>query len=226
VFDNPTPPPTRNPNLALKVIPVPVNGQTGQTEYKEYFIQTKDAWYKALSNQDSTVAILDGESDYYELHTLGMYGKLTGIFPQVNYTILYTQKRAQLARASDSGKIVVYTSKVKEEYETVYDDKGQPVVDPDNPKDFLRRKTGQVQRAGFRDLEYLTDIGLLTMFRPARLQKMGNRMVEVPASFGVRICKCKHNVPLVGTELWADKCNFRSLVELAYPRVDPANWGF
>ena len=46
------------------------------------------------------------------------FGKLTAIYPPTKYSPAYAAKRAIIARAYDSGKIVIATNKLKDEYES------------------------------------------------------------------------------------------------------------
>ncbi len=226
VFDNPEPPDTRNPNVAIKVISVPLEGMMPVAECKPYFESIRDSYNKALSNPDSTFVVLDGDSDFYELHTLVHYGKTKQIFPQTRWGELYAEKRIQIARAFDSGKIVLFTNRVRDEYEPVLDANGNEQPDPANPKDVLKRKSGAKVAAGFKDHGYLYQVWLTHLYRPKGVRMIGKREVEVPQQWGIRVGKCKHNMAMVGTELWGDQCNFRGLVETLYPDVDIRRWGF
>jgi hypothetical protein len=231
VFDNPYPPPTRNPRVGIKVFQPPLNGTAKITDYQQYYALIRAGFYDALDNRESTVVVVDGDSDFWEIHILAHFGKNTQIYPQTRYAAPYAEKRAQIARAWDSGKIVICTNKVKDEYETVRKADGTPEKDPVNGED-LRRKTGNKERQGFKDTDYLWDLQLSHMHRPAHVRQMGllpnkqPRMVNVPMQWGVRITKCKHNMAMVGEELWGDQCNFKGLVELVFPEVPLARWGF
>jgi hypothetical protein len=231
VFDNPHPPPARNPRVGIRVFQPPLNGTAKLTDYQAYYAIIRTGFYDALDNKQSTVVVMDGDSDFYEIHILAHFGKNTQIYPQTRYAAPYAEKRAQIARAWDSGKIVFCTNKVKPEYETVYNPDGTPMKDSVNGED-LRKPTGRMERQGFKDQSYLWDMQLSHMFKPASQRQMGSkpdgtpRMVTVPTQWGVRITKCKHNMELVGSELWGDKCNFKGLVELTHPEVPLSRWGF
>ena len=234
VFDNPHPPVTRNPNVFIKAVQVPMQGTVPlpqgykpgmATDYTKYYGALRDSFYTALDNPESQVVVMDGDSDFWELHILAHFGKTTGIFPQTRYAAPYAEKRAQINRAFDSGKIVICTNKVKDEYETVYKEDGK-TPEKDEMGNDLRRKTGDKERQGFKDQDYLFQIQLRHLYRPAGVQQMGKKLVEVSQSWGIRILKCKHDMSLIGTELWGDSCNFRGLVDLIYPDVPASRWGF
>jgi hypothetical protein len=224
VFDNPHPPASRNPNVAIKVCQVPLVGTAKLTDYQKYFNEVKDSFYVSLSNPDSQVVLVDGDSDYWELHVLAHFAKLTQIFPQVRWAAPYAEKRAQIARAWDSGKIVICTNKVKDAYETVYKADGTP--EKDSTGEDLRRKTGEHERQGFKDQDYLYNIQLRHLYSPPTQRKMGTKVVDVPGQYGIKILKCKHSMEMVGEELWGSDCTFRGLVDLVYPDVPPQRWGF
>jgi len=226
VFDNPTPPEARNPNVAIKVVSVPLEGMIPVKDCVPYFTNIRDSFYNALANPDSTFVMLDGDSDFFELHTLVHYGKTKQIFPQTKWGELYAEKRIQIARSFDSGKIVLFTNKVRDEYTPVLDADGKEQPDPANPKDVLKGKSGNKIASGFKDHSYLFQIWLTHLYKPKGVRRIGTREVEVPQQWGIRISKMKHNKALEGTELWGSDCCFRGLVELAYPEIDIRRWGF
>lgn len=232
VFDSPGLEGTFHEDLAIKVIPVPQSvGNTKQVSaaqmgiYVDYYIQVREAFYSALAHPDSSVVEMDGDSDYWELHILSHFGKTTQIYPQTRYSAPYAEKRAQIARARDSGKIVIFTNKVKPQYETVYKADGTPEKDSVTGDD-VRRKTGKMERQGFKDQDYLFDLQLRHFHTPKHTRTIGKREVEVPGQWGIEIMKCKTNMELVGTQLTGDDCNFKGLVQLAYPNVPLERWGF
>ena len=225
VFDNPAPPPTRNDRVAIKVIEVPMNGTAKIPDYQKYYTAVRDSFYGALVNPESQVVVMDGDSDFWELHILAHFGKNTQIYPATRYAAPYAEKRAQITKAFDSGKIVICTNKVRDEYETAMNDDGTPKKDPVTGDD-LKVKTGEKRRQGFNDQDYLFSMQLRHLYKPAHIAKIRGKDVEVPQQWGLKILKCKHNMAMIGEELWGDDCNFRGLVSLVYPDVDPRRWGF
>lgn len=224
VFDNPRPPAGRNPNVGIKVFQPPMAGTAKVPDYQAYHSLIREGCYGALDNKESTVVFVDGDSDWWEVHILAHFGKTTQIYPQTRYAAPYAEKRAIITRMKDSGKIVICSNKVKDQYETVLKADGTP--EKDLMGEDLRRKTGDKERQGFKDQDYLWDMQIRHMFQPAQIKTIGKRTVEVPMQWGIQILKCKHDMSMIGAELWGDQCNFRGLVQLVYPEVPLARWGF
>ena len=126
-----------------------------------------------------------------------------------------------IARMWDSGKIILATNKLRDEYEKILDEKGKPVVDKGGNE--TSQKTGRRVRQGFPDTNYLWQIIIRHLFEPAHT---GRRGKWVPHRWGLRIAKCKMNMELIGAELWGDECNFAGLVSLVYPDIPMEAWGF
>lgn len=221
IFDNPHPPKSRRSDFAFKAINIPLNTTSAQDVYVEYFKKCREELYKALANPDALTVAIDGDSDFYELQTLAEFGKITQVWPQTRFGDLYAKRRAITARCHDSGKIIIGTNKVKDQYEAVVDDKGQPVMETNGePK---RAKTGKQERQGFRDQEYLWNIQIRHMYKPAGVNKITGK--PTAQQWGIQIMKCKANRALVGEELWAEDCNFSGLVQLIYPDIPMGDWG-
>jgi len=222
LLDNPNPPKERKSDqFAFKVIKVPLNtGPTAKGMYEDYFRETRSTFYKALDNTDAVTVAIDGDSDFWELQRLAEFGKLANVWPQTKYGDVYAGRRAMTARAWDSGKIVIGTNKIRDEYLTVTDSAGQPMKERDGSD--TKRKTGNKVRQGFPDQDYLWQIQLRHFYNPPRINGITHK--EVPGTFGIRLLKCKHNRSLEGMELIGDDCNFRGLVSAIYPEVDMKEW--
>lgn len=222
MLDNPTPPPTRNPNFAYKVIKVPLVGTETQAKYLEYWTEFRTTFYRALDNPDCRTVIIDGDSDSWELQRLAEFGKLQQV-PSIMYTAVNASRRALISRAWDSGKVVIATNKIKD----IYVDKVNPqtgLVEKGNDGKPLRVKSGEAEAQGFGDTDYLWHIRLRHLYKPERMNTASGKMD--PAEWGVKILKCKANTQLKDTELWGEDCNFRTLVELVYPKIPMSEWGF
>lgn len=213
LYDNPNPPPTRRNDFAYKVIMAPGNqGAASQSVYLEHWNNFKKEFYKALDNEDARTVVLDGDSQSWELQRLAEHGRLTGVFPATRYTDVYAARRNLINRAWDAGKVVIATNMLKAEYKTVTDESGKPIIDKQTNQE-KREKTGGYERQGFPDQEYLWQI---------QLRHLHNQDKGI---WGIRILKCKADPGIVGLELWDSECNFASLVSVAYPNVDPKEWG-
>jgi hypothetical protein len=223
-----------NPNIRIKTFSPPAAGTVAlgsgyrpgsETDYTRYYALIRDSLYVALEDPKATVVLVDGDSDYWDLHILAHFGKNTQIFPQTRYAAPKAEKRAQIAKCRDSGKIIISTNKVADQYRTVYNADGSAKKDPITGED-VREKTGEKERQGFKDQDYLWDLQLRHMFMGPREVKGRNGTTMAPAMWGIKILKCKPNMDLVGEELWGDSCTFRGLVDLVFPNVDPRRWGF
>lgn len=221
VFDNPRPPKARRDDFAVKYMTVPLLGQTLQPEYLEYFKQCRSAIYTAIANPDALTIAIDGDSDFWELQVLAEFGKKTQVWPQTRWGDVQAARRVITARCHDSGKIIIGTNKLKDEYEPVIGDDGLPVKE--NNGEIKRAKTGRLERQGFKDQDYLWNIQIRHLYQPPRVNAKTNK--EMPAQWGLRILKCKADTSLEGTELWAGDCNFAGLVHLVYPNVTDKEWG-
>jgi hypothetical protein len=204
VLDNPNPPKARNyDNFAFKIIEIPLATQAAQPTYLEYWRSFYSEYKKALDNPDARTVVLDGDSDSWELQRLAEFGKLTQV-PPIMYANVNAARRAMIARAFDSGKIVISTCKLKDGYESKLSSDGKEV----------RIKTGKSERQGFPDQEYLYQLQVRHLYD------------ESNGKFGLRILRCKSDTTLQGLELWGDECNFESLVGCVYPNVPRSEWGF
>jgi hypothetical protein len=221
IFDNPNPPPTRRSDYAYKVIPVPTNTQGGDAKfYQPYWNEVHNTLLSAAKNPDCRTIIIDGDSDSWELQRLAEHGKLTGVFPATRYSGVYAARRALINRLHDSGKIVIATNKLKKEYVTEMDAAGNPIL---NNGEVKRKASGGWERQGYPDQDYLYHLQLRHLYRQRGPNAKGR---IVPPQWGVKILKCKAQPGLEGEELWGSDCNFRSLIEMVYPDVPPAEWGF
>lgn len=219
-LDNATPPPTRRKRFAVKPINVPLVFGGSGADYDEYWKKFKSTWYTALANPDAVTVALDGDSDSWELQLLVEFGRLKQIHP-LQYTDPNAIKRAMIARAHDTGKIIVCTHKVKPEYEDAFDAQGNPIID-DKGKN-VQKRTGGFKRQGFKDMNYLFNIQLRHLYKPPTYSKVLKR--DIPGQFGIRLLRCKVNRSLEGHELWGSECCFAGLVQYVYPQVAPEEWG-
>lgn len=199
--DNPNPPTSRQDDFAFRTIKVPLATQATQDQFVEYW-NTFYGWYKkALDNPDCRTVVLDGDSDTWELQRLAEFGRLEKV-PPIKYVHANAVRRAMIARAFHSGKIVIMTNKLKDGYTATLNKNG----------DEIRIKNGSEERQGFSDHDYLVQVQL--------------RHMKKDGKYGVQIMKCKSDSTVEGMELWGDDCNFQSLVQVIYPNVSLAEWGY
>lgn len=221
MLDNPNPPASRRDDFAWKVIQAPINTSATQSEFAEYFKEFRDTLYKALANPEAVTIGIDGDSDSWELQRLAEFGKLANVYPMTKYGDSYARRRAIIARAWDSGKIIIGTNKLRPEFVQVIGADGNPVFEADGqPK---KEKSGRMERQGFPDQDYLWQIQIRHLVKPPTFNPKLNRVI--PGDWGLRILKSKARPELIGTELWGEDCNFRGLVTLLYPNVPLEEWG-
>lgn len=222
VVDNPRPPEWRSPDWGMRVVQVPMATTQDQNGYMQYWRDYYDAYKKACNNQDAVSIGIDGDSDSWELQRLAAFGKLTQI-PSIFYTEVNAARRAYYARAHDANKIAIFTSKVKKEYvEKIDPATGQVKMGTDGKPE--REWKGDYERQGFQDADYYFPICISHYHKESTINKVTGKIM--PAKFGLKITKCGFNSELVGAELEGDSCNFRGLVNLVFPEVDDASWGF
>lgn len=223
-LDNPTPPETRRDDFGFVVISArrvfgSLDGvkATMSTYWNEFYNKVK----VAMANDDVRTIIIDGDSDSWEIQRLADLGALTGIYPQTKYSPVYAARRAFYAMLWDSGKIIIATNKLKDEWETIVGPDGLPIKENGEDK---RRKTGRLERQGFPDQDYLWQIHIRHLYKPSTVNAVTKK--TVPQRWGIQIMKCKANKELEGAELWGPECNFQSLVQLVYPQVELEEWGY
>ncbi len=221
MLDNPRPPETRRQDFAFSVIPVLLSLQAQQPDYQECWKAFRTRFYKALENPDAKTVVIDGDSDSWELQRLAAHGKLTGVFPQTNFTEVKAARRALIAKAWDSGKNIIATNKLKDEWKPILGKDGEPLKD--DRGEIKREATGGRERQGFPDQSYLWHVQIRHLYQPPKKNKFDKM---VPAQWGLRILKCKANTEHEGSELWGADCSFASLVQLIYPQVPLKDWGY
>lgn len=227
-LDNPNPPESRNADLfAFNPIVVPLATQMKQEAYLESWRAYVKLHLDTLAMPEPRMVVTDGESDSWEWQQLAAFGKLTQI-PPILRTEVNAARRALYARAKDSGKICLFTHRLKKQYENVVDAAGNPVPDPLAPGKDLREWYGNYERAGYGDHEYGFSIQLRHLYEPpsTRMNKLLHREVTVPARWGIQIQMCKSNRGLEGSQLWGDDCNLPTLLETVYPQIGLEEWGF
>lgn len=213
IFDNPTPPKTRNPDFGFRVISTPLATAGTQQEFLDAWKAYRGAAYDAAFDAAVRVVVLDGDSDSWETQRLAAFGKITQVPPHL-YTEVNAARRAFYAKLWDSGKIIIATNKIKKLYSAVFDEtSGKPKLGNDGKQ--VREWDGKSwERQGFDDQEYLWQIQL----RHYHDSETGK--------FRVEITKCKANMGMVGQTLEGDECNFESLVQVCYPNVPLKEWGY
>ena len=225
-LDNPNPPPARRANWGFKVVNVPVppsatsNSREIQHDFLKHWVEFYSIYEGALNNPDALTVVVDGDSDSWELQRLAAFGK-TAQVPKEKYVDINSARKQYYSKAWNSGKIVVFTNKVRPVYVTKLDAKGNPMLS-DNGNE-VRVQSGEYERQGFPDQDYLFPLQIRHIYEPPRFNSVSG--VEMPGRFGIKVMKCKVQMNLVGTVLWGDDCNFAGLMELVYPEIPRSGWG-
>lgn len=224
VLNNAAPPNTRRDDWAVKIVTIPLATQESHEGYKAYWKSFYSDFLKVLEKSNQVRSFgFDGDSDSWELQRLVEFGKLTQV-PEHLYSGANAARRAMIARLHDSGKIVIATNKLKIKYVLDFNADGTPKLDSNSQQKRKRDPNGEMESQGFRDQDYLWQIRIRHLFKPSRTVKVGGKDVKIEKQWGLRIIKCKPNKDLETEELWGSDCNFRSLVELIYPQIDPDSW--
>lgn len=229
-LENPNPPKSRDLDYTwFDIEKIPLKGTVKQDDFVTGFTNYRSRLYELLDMPVFRTIGIDGDSDNWELQVLAEFGRTTQIHP-MQYPAVDGARRAMIKRCWDSGKIIIATNKIKDKYENVLTEDGQPKLD-DKGKNVQRRVEGEYKRQGFRDQDYLWQLQIRHLYKAAEPQviKIGPRAGQVigksKPQWGIKILKCKANPMLEGDELWGDKCNFRGLVEYVYPHVPVQEWG-
>lgn len=179
--------------------------------YGDYWQKFYTSYRAALDNKDARTVVLDGDSDSWELQRMAEFGRLAQV-PQNLYTNANAARRLMYARAYDSGKIFIATSRVRKVYETKYGPDGKPMMNTSGNE--IRMWNGEFERQGFADQNYLWQVHAMTLYN------------EKEEKFGLKIEMCKFQRSLEGFELWGEDCNFQGLVQTIFPTVPLSEWGY
>lgn len=221
VADNPKPPPTRRSDFAFKLVQASAPSMATQDKWIEQWKTFYVAVRSALANTDALTVAIDGDSDSWELQRLAEHGKLTGVFPATRYTDVKAKRRGFYYEWWDSGKIIIATNKLKEEWADILDAHGNPIKDTSGEN--KRESTGNYIAQGFPDQEYLWQIRIRHLFKPASYNTVLKR--DIPKQWGLKVLRSKANMDVVGQELWGEDATFTGLVQLVYPQIPLTEWG-
>lgn len=226
VFDNPSPPPTRRQDFAIKTLHMPLDTDMGSAQaYLPYYQTFYKTCVETVNLPDIRTFCIDGDNLSWDLQRLAEWGKLQGVYPQTKYHGPNTARMSFYYTLWQSGKIIITTNMMQDEWRDQIDPATGMVV-RDEKGESKRERTGGSVAKGFPDQEYIWAIRIRHLFRAATVRKFMGKEIAVPKQWGIRITKCKPNPDLIGEELWGESCNFRSLVETVYPHIPVEEWGF
>lgn len=225
VFDNQTPPPTRRTDFGIKTLQMPAATDfSSAKDYLPYYQTFYRETMNALAIPEARTVCIDGDNFSWDLQRLAEWGKLQGIYPQTKYAEPKAARMSFYYKLWESGKIIITTNMMQDEWRDQVDANGLPLVDDKGER--RREKTGDSVPKGFPDQEYLWQIRIRHLYKAPRVQKLLGKEIRVPGQWGLRIVKCKPNQDLIGTELWGSECNFAGLVQTVYPHIPLEDWGF
>ena len=224
VFDNQNPPPTRRNDFGIKPIPMPsVTDFQSPADYLPYYKNFYLSAIEASKLPEARTVAIDGDNLSWSLQKLSEWGKLT-TFPQVKFADPKAARMSFYHELWSSGKIVITTNMMKQEWRDVVDADGLPVLDKNGER--KGEPTGDYVAQGFPDQEYLWQIRIRHLYRAAVTRKVLGKEIHVPQQWGLRITKCKANMALIGQELWGEQATFAGLVQFVYPNIPLEEWGF
>lgn len=231
MMQNPNPPATRGDGIYMLPYEILHNKEaTTQDVYKEAWRLFRNHSLNLLKNTDSITQAIDSGTDAYNSLRLAVYGRLEQI-PSMQYVESDALWKSFLDKHNNSGKNIIMTHKMKDEYVNKVDPFGNVVMRADGtgPE---KVSSGKRIRQGFRDHDYMFTIQLEHMFRPAETEviekgpRAGKIRTIAPMDWGIKILRCKINRGLEGCELWGSDCNFQGLVKFIYPNVPLSQWGY
>jgi hypothetical protein len=180
---------------------VPMSAMLPGSEFSSMASASEKVWKEYLRNFRDTLSkmrtvVVDTGTEAWALVRLARLGKLTSILP-IQYTAVNAEFRQLIQLALGQNKTnVIFTHKVKDVYK---DDK----------------KTGEVERAGFGEIEY----DVQTVLKATRdYTKAG---VD---QFGIEVAACRANLSATGKRFVGTDCTFAKVACAIYPSTTEENW--
>lgn len=235
---NPAPPSTRRDDFAVDVITVPLLTGGLKDDFEKGWTNVRERTYKALRNTDALTVCLDTDNVSWELQQLAEFGKIAQVSPGMRMqSPIKSARRLFISRMFDSGKNVIASNMLTDDYEDVRDAEGKIKLDDRGRVEQVR--SGQRRRQGFSDQAYLWQVQLRHLSKkekkevviPAKLLggkiiKPASKQVITKVSYGIEILKCKFRGDIVGDQLWDEDCNFMGLAKHIFPDTTPEEWGY
>jgi hypothetical protein len=141
---------------------------------------------------------------------LAAFGKLTNVMPH-HYVQVNNNFRGLIKRAYDSDTNLIMVHRLKSEWVNIPDGKGGE----------KGKKTGKLERAGFTDIGFATQMMLQTLF---------DQDDEEGSPFRVKVLKCTQQPMLTGKiyglEAGMRMNQFAVLAHDVFPDSDLNEWGF
>jgi hypothetical protein len=217
---NPNPPATRSKSVVWKVINPPLAGTAAVPEYVSYWAKIRDEAYSAVKRPEIRTVLCDGDSDSWEVQRLAEFGQLSQV-PSYKYTAVNAARKAYYTRLTDSGKFLIFTTKMTKEYVTVYGPDGQPQMKDGKP---VRQWSGKWEARGFDDIEYHLQLNIYCFLADATYDKDGNLLSG--RDYTARIMYCKSNRSLEGMDFNGADCTLPTILREVYPHISLKEWGY
>lgn len=176
----------------------------------------KSDYLQALKSPKIRSVVVDTGTGVWELRRLSKFGKLTQV-PPVMYGQINSEMSLLITAARHSDKNVLWIHRMKPEWEDYTTSKGQSAS----------RKTGQMERTGYRDIGYEVQSNLM-VYR-GNLNKQGWPVPQTAGEFRVKILDCRlldgvADSNLAGEVLEGEMfCDFPHVAALAFGD-DPEEW--
>ena len=151
-----------------------------------------DRDFKTVLTQYRTV-VIDTASELWALYRMAEFGRVAKIPPAL-YEAVNTKFRELLRLGYEHNANLILLHKLKARWEN-------------------NEKTGELERAGFGDIGYLTQINL---------RSVAERIEGGGVEFSKTVLKCRPNADVLGNVY--KNLAFTELATLAYPDTDEAEW--
>jgi hypothetical protein len=171
--------------------PIRVTPFCEQAEYKELWDKSLQGFKKCMESPDIRTLVVDTASDWWDLLTLSLFGKLEQI-PQLQRVAMNKAFRSVLRSAfvTDKSLVLIHRqSKVYKNIEKVNEKTGKKVI--------VGEWTGEYKRSGFSEMGYIVQANFITRYED------GNFILECKDS--------RHNMMMAGYEWRNDDINFEQV---------------
>jgi hypothetical protein len=191
----------RRQDIVLRTFEIPETyiNREAQPEYQKAW-QSMCAAYLALVGDPSIrTLVVDTFTEMWEMARLAAFGKLTQVLPQ-HYGPLNSEFRGLMKEAYARKDLnILYIHKVKKEYK--------------EGKKGDSNWTGNWERAGFGDAQYLVDVNMENFYEGGEQRQ-----------FGVRLFDCRQNPDAIALELDGEMATFGWIASAIWPDTLNTDW--
>lgn len=180
------------------VIPSGASIQETATKADSVWKELKDDVRAAYKSTIIRTVVGDTESEWWEHIRLSRFGKLTQVMPH-HYGQVNSEYRDFLNEVYDSDKNLILLGKLKEEWENYVGTDGKE----------KGRKTGRLERVGFKEIPYVVQVNCITRFNK-------------DSGFEIEIVNCRQNPDIAGAVMPA--MDFPTLAQMVFPDSKESDW--